>query len=268
MDSTTRRRAVTALTAIALLALPAAAAATTGDYEHGPLPAKDYDMNAATGDYSPPEPPAQVVTVAEPTGFDWSDAAIGAGAGMALALCAVGLAAVAGRRRIAAILTALGAVASVAVGVAVATPPSGLTSQLLARGAAGEFGIHEKSMRLRLDARRATDVALVRATLDPGGSTGWHGHPGPSIVIVTSGTVTMYEPDHGEGRHHDDDGHRKHRHGCDVESFGPGQAFVHPASVHNFVNSGQDTAEFYVGYFVPAGATPLLHDESAPRGCG
>jgi hypothetical protein len=166
------------------------------------------------------------------------------------------------------ILIALGAVvAPVAVGVALATPPSGLNSQLLARGAAGEFRIHEKSMRLRMDARQATDVALVRATLDPGGSTGWHGHPGPSIVIVKSGTVTMYEPAHDEDADEDDDG-KEHRQGCAVQSFGPGQAFVHPATVHNFVNSGQDTAEFYVAYFVPAGAAPLLRDEPAPPECG
>jgi hypothetical protein len=154
-----------------------------------------------------------------------------------------------------------------AVGVALAKPPSGLTSQLLARGAAGEFRIHEKSMGLRMDARKATDVALVGATLDPGGSTGWHGHPGPSIVIVKSGTVTMYEPAHHKKAHEDDDG-REHRQGCAVQSFGPGQAFLHSASVHNFVNSGQGTAEFYVTYLVPADAAPLLRDEPAPPECG
>jgi hypothetical protein len=160
------------------------------------------------------------------------------------ALMAVGLAAV---------------VAPVTVGAALATPPSGLTSEPLARGAAGAFRIHEE--RLRVDAREATDVAIVRATLDEGGSTGWHGHPGPSMVIVKSGTVTMYEPvrhhDRGRGRHG----------GCAVRSFGPGQAFVHPSSVHNFVNSGPGKAEFLVVYFVPAGAAPLLRDEPAPRNC-
>jgi hypothetical protein len=169
-------------------------------------------------------------------------------------------------RKRTAILIALGAtVAPAAVGVALATPPSGLTSELLARGAAGEFRIHEKSMHLRMDARKATDVALVKATLAPGGSTGWHGHPGPSIVVVKSGTLTMYEPAHDHKTDADDDDDRSRE--CTVQSFGPGQAFVHPASVHNFVNESPGTAEFYVAYFVPAGAAPLLRDEPVPPEC-
>jgi uncharacterized protein (TIGR03382 family) len=131
MDSTTPRRTIVALTAIGLLALPTTAAASsggkdytqngaTGDYAYGPLPpsgpAKDYDQNAATGDYSgwrsteapdaapssePVSPaPAQVAPVAEPGGVEWSDAAIGAGAGATLAFGAVGLTALVRRRRI------------------------------------------------------------------------------------------------------------------------------------------------------------------------
>jgi hypothetical protein len=167
-----------------------------------------------------------------------------------------------------AILIALGAVvAPLAVGVALATPPSGLTSQLLSRGAAGEFRIHDKSMRLRIDAREETDVAVVRATLASGGFTGWHGHPGPSIVIVRSGTLTMYAPAHDREADEGDDDDET-RDGCAVQSFGPGQAFVHPPSVHNFVNTGTGPVEFDVVYFVPAGATPLLRDEPAPPECG
>jgi hypothetical protein len=132
MDSTTPRRTIVALTAIALLALPITGAASgggkdytkngaSGDYAHGPLPpsgpAKDYDKNAATGVYSdwrsterpdaapstvPVSPsPAQVATIAESGGFDWSAAAIGAGVVVALAFSALGLRAVVRRRRIA-----------------------------------------------------------------------------------------------------------------------------------------------------------------------
>ena len=63
MDSTTQRRTIAALTAIAPLALPTTAVSAAKDHEknaptdtyaHGPLPpsdaAKDYDKNAATGD--------------------------------------------------------------------------------------------------------------------------------------------------------------------------------------------------------------------------
>jgi hypothetical protein len=131
MDPTTPSRTLLALIAIALLALPATGTASgggkdysqngaTGDYAYGPLPpsgpANDYNKNAATGDYSgrrsteapdaapstePVSPaPAQVATVAEPGGLDWSDAAIGAGAGATLAFSALSLTAVVRRRRI------------------------------------------------------------------------------------------------------------------------------------------------------------------------
>jgi hypothetical protein len=165
-----------------------------------------------------------------------------------------------------AMLIVLAAVASLVAGVAFATTPSGLTSQLLARGAAGEFRIHDRSTGLKIDAKSPTDVALVRATLAPGGSTDWHGHPGPSIVVVNTGTLTMYEPthdDHGDDGDDDDTSGRRHG-GCSVQTFGPGRAFVHPEHVHNFVNHTSAPVEFYVVYLVPAGATPLLTDVSVP----
>lgn len=140
---------------------------------------------------------------------------------------------------------ALAVIASLVTAVAFATPPSGLTSQLLARGAAGEFDVRDKTMKLKIQAKEATDVAVVKATLAPGGQTGWHAHPGPSIVVVKSGTLTMVEAARGS---------------CHGSTFGAGRAFVHPEEAHNFVNTGAGDAEFYVTYFVPAGAAPLLND--------
>ena len=120
------------------------------------------------------------------------------------------------RRRHIATLLLFAAVAAPLAGVAIATPPTGLKSTLLARGAAGKFKIHDESLDLRLRARQDTDVAIVQATLDPGGSTGWHGHPGQSIVIVKSGALTMIEPR----------GH--HRHGCSVQEFDGGTGVPAP----------------------------------------
>ena len=39
----------------------------------------------------------------------------------------------------------------------------------------------------------ASDLYVQQNTWQPGGSTGWHTHPGPSFVIVTQGSVTVYE---------------------------------------------------------------------------
>ena len=159
-------------------------------------------------------------------------------------------------------LIALGAIAAPVASVALATPPTpadAVKSELLARGAAGTFRIHDKSMDLKLSAKRATDVAVVRATLVAGGSTGWHGHAGPSIVIVKTGELTMREPHHG---------HHSHRPRCDVTTFKAGSAFVHPEHEHEFVNDTAGVVEFHLVYFVPAGASPAPIDVTpAPKAC-
>src|SRR6476620_10183743 len=110
-------------------------------------------------------------------------------------------------RKRTATLILLGAVAAPTAGVALATPSSGLTSELLARGSAGTFRVHDESVGLKLRARRSTDIAVVRAQLEKGGTTGWHRHPGPSLVVVKSGTLTMVEPS----------GHRRHGRQCSVQ---------------------------------------------------
>lgn len=40
-----------------------------------------------------------------------------------------------------------------------------------------------------------SDLYVQSNTWQPGGSTGWHTHPGHSLIILTSGTITEYEDD-------------------------------------------------------------------------
>jgi hypothetical protein len=163
-------------------------------------------------------------------------------------------------------LIVLGALGAPVAGVALATPPDppdAVTSTLLSRGAAGEFRVHDEAAGIKLSARQATDVAIVNAKLKSGGSIGWHEHRGPSIVIVKSGSLTMYEPGHHGHGHH-----RGGRHGCRATTFAKGEAFVHPSHAHNFTNESGDVADFDLVYFVPAGASPAPIDVTpAPKGC-
>ena len=46
-----------------------------------------------------------------------------------------------------------------------------------------------------IQTRGKSDLYVQQNTWQPGGSTGWHTHPGPSFVIVTQGSVTVYEGD-------------------------------------------------------------------------
>jgi quercetin dioxygenase-like cupin family protein len=137
-------------------------------------------------------------------------------------------------------------------GLAHANEPSGLQSEPLARGAAGQFAIESKNGQFSVKAGAATDVAIVRATIAPGGFTGWHGHIGPSLVVVKSGTLTLQMEHQGQ---------------CMKTDYGAGKSFVHQEDPHNFVNPGPEPVEFYVAYFVPEGANPLLVDAPASPAC-
>lgn len=139
---------------------------------------------------------------------------------------------------------------------AMATPPSGLASTLLGRGSLSR---HDRVQLLAGLAKqikpKSSDVAMVRATLDPGGTTGWHAHPGPSVVVLAVGTLTISE---AKGR------------GCRVirVSAAKGQkAFFHPKDVHRFENKGKTVAEFYITYFAPTAAPLLIDVPEAPPGC-
>jgi quercetin dioxygenase-like cupin family protein len=47
----------------------------------------------------------------------------------------------------------------------------------------------------RLNTKGASDLYVLQNTITPGGTFGWHSHPGPSLVIVKSGTATFYLAD-------------------------------------------------------------------------
>jgi hypothetical protein len=69
------------------------------------------------------------------------------------------------------------------VGAALATPPSGQTSTLITRATLGKF--EEQNQGIEVESqRRSADLAIVRVVLEPGGSTGWHHHPGVGLAAV------------------------------------------------------------------------------------
>jgi hypothetical protein len=140
------------------------------------------------------------------------------------------------------------------VGSATATHTSvGLSSTLLGRGTMDRSAL--SGLVRELGAMRSmaqSDVAVVQASLLPNGTTDWHGHPGPSVVVVTAGTIRLIEPAPAGG--------------CSVTDYSAGQAFFHQEGAHNFVNpSGTVTAQFLVTYFAPPG--PLLVHTPDPGTC-
>jgi len=53
----------------------------------------------------------------------------------------------------------------------------------------------EQEVTVKLIARNPSDLYIVTNTVLPGGYSGWHTHPGPSVVLVKSGTASVYEGD-------------------------------------------------------------------------
>jgi quercetin dioxygenase-like cupin family protein len=89
-------------------------------------------------------------------------------------------------------------------GVALATPASaGFVSEILGRSFFERIRVNTghgdddvvTANLVKILARDPSDVYMVRNTVAPGAGSGWHTHPGPSIVMVTSGTASVYEGD-------------------------------------------------------------------------
>src|SRR5215510_16411601 len=81
-----------------------------------------------------------------------------------------------------------------------ATPASGFTGVTAAFALFDEFDIKNKSIPAntwmeQFKTKGETDVYVQQNTWQPGGTTGWHTHPGASFILITSGTVTAYEGD-------------------------------------------------------------------------
>jgi quercetin dioxygenase-like cupin family protein len=97
-----------------------------------------------------------------------------------------------------------------------------------------------------------TNAVLQHLIFTPGQSTLWHTHPGPNIVLVVSGELTLT------------DNH------CKVTTYTDGQGFATGLDVHQAV-AGAEGADFYSLYFLPADAvdlrTPAAGLSAAPPNC-
>jgi hypothetical protein len=82
--------------------------------------------------------------------------------------------------------------------VALASPPSGVTPTLLARGTYDSFKVRSFPQGpddFKAEAKAPTDIVVRRHDYAPGSSTGWHTHPGPVFITVLEGQITFYEYD-------------------------------------------------------------------------
>jgi hypothetical protein len=149
------------------------------------------------------------------------------------------------------LLTGLAVVLS--AGTALGTPGSGVSASTL-----GKATIDGK---LKMRSEGLAEAIVRQVTIAPGGYTGWHTHPGPAVVIVTSGFLTLYDGDDTS---------------CVGRVYGPGQGFVDPGYGHVHIARNEtgglnqpaaQPAQFIVTFLdVPVGRLATL-DADDPGNC-
>ena len=121
----------------------------------------------------------------------------------------------------AALLTALGTTAA-----ALATGASPITEKVL--------GAATISQRYTIPVTKPADVVVARATVPAGASFGWHYHRAAVVVVVKSGTLTLY-----------DSADRT----CTPQRYSAGQGFTErPNHVHLARNEGRKPVVVLVTY--------------------
>jgi hypothetical protein len=106
-----------------------------------------------------------------------------------------------------------------------ATSPTGVHRTLIGRGTYDRFMVNTDTNQVPFQyiakAQPAIDVEVDTHNYDPLGSTGWHKHPGPVYITVTSGQLTFYEFDDPM---------------CTPHVYKAGQGFVDYGSGHIGIN--------------------------------
>jgi quercetin dioxygenase-like cupin family protein len=143
-------------------------------------------------------------------------------------------------------LIVIAAVAAIPVAAALATPGSGFQpgTGVVARGTLdGQF-----KLKLR-DSSKPGDVVVQRFILGAGGQSGWHFHPGPAVVTVLSGALTLDQDD------------------CSSTIYTAGKVAIEPTDVvHRVRNLGTTNVEFWVTFLdIPVGSAHRIEPELDPR---
>ena len=150
---------------------------------------------------------------------------------------------------------------------ALATPASGFVGTTLAVGRFGEFEVfnhfippnsgterHKRDIWLSWQKTKgSSDLYVQNNVWQPGGSTGWHTHPGHSLIVVTAGTVTAYEGDDPD---------------CKPPVYTQGMGFVDPGGSHVHLrrNEGTVEAQTVAVQLIPADQ-PRRIDVADPGNC-
>lgn len=139
-----------------------------------------------------------------------------------------------------------------------ATPASGFSGTTVAVGRLAEFSVNLNTdpadiWQSRQKTQGDSDLYVQSNVWQPGGSTGWHSHPGHSLIIITAGTLTDYEGADPA---------------CTPHVYSAGMSFVDPGGdhVHLIRNEGTVEARGYSVQLIPAQAVRRV-DAPNPGNC-
>ena len=155
------------------------------------------------------------------------------------------------------------AAAVTATGAIFLTPGTGVSSTTATRASFVDptdikikVGLNTKEV---IHVPNAAQTVMHKITIKPAidnggipGSTGWHSHPGPVVVLIESGVMTFYDDD------------------CSVRTYTAGQAFVDSGQGHVHIarNEGNVDLVLAATYFdVPVGGAFRIDVDPAPATC-
>ena len=133
---------------------------------------------------------------------------------------------------------AAGSLAVLALAIMAAGAAHGQTSGLQIVTLAQGFSTDHN---LNLHVQGPSDVLQTLLVFQPGGSTGWHSHPGPVVVVVKTGALT-----------------ERHSNGCVTVHPAGSTFFETKDEVHLAENQTGAVTEAYVTFISPSGAQPLI----------
>jgi quercetin dioxygenase-like cupin family protein len=129
-----------------------------------------------------------------------------------------------------------------------ATP---VTATPLSRGTLGEVKAENDGITVE-SVPGSADIVTVKVVIKPGGSTGWHHHPGVTLVSVASGTATEYHED------------------CHKTVLKAGDGFFEGTDEPHVVrNEGNVDAVLYPTFVIPTETSPekLTIPHPQPKNC-
>ena len=147
--------------------------------------------------------------------------------------------------------------ACVVAGIAVATPSLGIMTNVISVIGTVNHDVHahahvalagsDDGFSAELETEGAANFIVQDVSFAPGGTTGWHKHPGVLLLSLTaeSGSVDWYDAK------------------CEKHVYNAGDSWTEGTTLHDVVNNSSLNAHFIVTYIVAKGVVKRT-DEPAP----